>query len=367
MTELENNIVNAQEAYYNGTPIMSDGMFDELWDKLKKTQPDSELLQKVGEDHTDGFTKVKHGILMGSQEKANTEKDMVNFFATNPDAEDECLGQYKMDGASLELNYCAGSLISGITRGDGEIGDDVTSNVLKMNFVPKEIDSSFTGSIRGEVLLSRANKDKYFADKANCRNAANGCMKKLDGSGCEYLDVVVYDAQTFDGKNTFGTQEKLQTFLNNNGFKVANWKLFKKISAKDCMTYLNNVFDQFDALEYDIDGIVWKQNKIDMDDFKNNYRPKTNIALKPARTYATSTLRDVLWECKNGTYTPVAVFDPVQLNGTTVEHASLVNVMRMEQLGIEIGHEITICKCGMIIPKVVKDTTTGKFAEGYEF
>lgn len=366
MTELENTIVKAQEAYYNGVPIMPDGMFDELWDKLKRTQPDSELLKKVGEDHTDGFNKVKHGMTMGSQEKANTEEDMDKFLSDNPDAEEEILGQYKMDGASLELNYRKGMLISGITRGDGKVGDDVTNNVLKMNFVPREIDPTFTGSIRGEVLLSRANKDRYFADKANCRNAANGCMKKLDGSGCEYLDVVVYDAQTLDGENTFGTQENLQNFLKNNGFKVATWKLFKKITAKECMEYLTNVFNIFDDIEYDIDGIVWKQNKIDIEDFKN-YRPKTTIALKPARTYATSVLRDVLWECKNGTYTPVGIFDPVQLNGTTVKRASLVNVMRMEQLGIEIEHEITICKCGMIIPKIVMDNTTGKFAEGYEF
>ena len=102
-----------------------------------------------------------------------------------------------------------------------------------------------------------------------------------------------------------------------------------------------------------------------MEDFKTNYRPKTTIALKPKRTYATSILRDVEWSCSNGTYTPVAIFDPVNLLGATVQRASLGNVDLMEQLGIEIGHSIVITRTGEIIPKVVKDNTTGKFVEGY--
>ena len=114
-----------------------------------------------------------------------------------------------------------------------------------------------------------------------------------------------------------------------------------------------------DSLEYDIDGIVWKQNEIDMDDFKTNYRPKTTIALKPKRTYASSTLRDIEWSCSNGTYTPVAIFDPVNLLGATVQRASLGNVDLMEVMGIEIGHTIEITRTGEIIPKITKDLTTG--------
>lgn len=365
MTELENSIVKAQEAYYNGTPIMSDGMFDELWDKLKREQPDSELLKEVGADHMDGFTKVKHDMIMGSQEKANTEEEMDKFIESTDGK--KYIGQFKMDGGSIALSYVCGTFVRAATRGDGVEGDDITDNALKMNGLIREIDSNFTGSIRGEVLMSRANKEKYFPDKANCRNAGNGVMKHKDGADCDKLDIVVYDAQAKDGSDYFNTQENMQNWLSGQGFKVAPWKMFNKLTGKECIEYLNEVFDMFDDLEYDIDGIVWKQDVIDIEDFKTNTRPKTNIALKPARTYATSVLRDVLWECKNGTYTPVAVFDPVQLNGTTVVHASLVNVMRMEQLGIEIGHEVTICKTGMIIPKIVKNNTTGKFAEGYEF
>ena len=364
MTGLEKAIKDAQDSYYNGVPFMSDVEFDALWDKLKREQPDSELLKKVGEDHIDGFRKVKHRIIMGSQEKANTAEDMDNWLSgINKKL---VLADLKMDGSSLALYYDHGDLIQSVSRGDGTCGDEVSKNVLMMNHVVLHLkDINYTGCVRGEVVISRANKEKYFPEKANCRNCGNGIFKHKDGKDCDKLDVVVYDAQAEDGSNYFGTQEKMQKWLEEQGFKLAPYVMFKNPTGKDCIDYINSVFDKFEELEYDIDGIVWKQNEIDMDDFRTNYRPKTNMALKPARTYATSTLRDIEWSCSNGTYTPVAIFDPVSLLGATVQRASLSNVDLMEQLGIEIGHEITICRCGEIIPKAVKDNTTGKFVEGY--
>ena len=364
MTELEKAIKDAQDAYYNGVPLMSDTEFDALWDKLKKEQPDSELLQKVGEDHMDGFKKVKHRIIMGSQEKANTAEDMDSWLSKIKKG--KILASFKMDGSSLALYYDHGNLVQAVSRGDGEFGDLVSNNVLKMNHVVKNLkDSNYTGCVRGEVLISRANKEKYFPEKANCRNCGNGIFKHKDGSDCDKLDVVVYDAQAEDGSNYFGTQEKMQKWLEEQGFKVAQYVMFENPTGQECIDYINSVFAKFEELEYDIDGIVWKQNEIDMDDFKTNFRPQTNIALKPARTYATSTLRDIEWSCRNGTYTPVAIYDPINLLGATIQRASLGNVDLMEQLGIEIGHVITISRCGEIIPKIVKDDTTGKFVEGY--
>lgn len=364
MTRLEKAVKDAQDAYYNDTPIMSDVEFDALWDKLKREQPDSELLKKVGEDHVDGFKKVKHRIIMGSQEKANTAEDMDNWLLSIN--KKIVLASLKMDGSSLALYYDHGDLIQSVSRGDGTCGDEVSSNVIMMNHIVRHLkDTNYTGCVRGEVLITRAKKEKYFPEKANCRNCGNGIFKHKDGKDCDKLDIVVYDAQAEDGSNYFGTQEKMQKWLEEQGFKVAPYVMFKNPTGQDCIDYINSVFDKFEELEYDIDGIVWKQNEIDMDDFRTNYRPKTNIALKPARTYATSVLRDIEWSCSNGTYTPVAIFDPVNLLGATIQRASLSNVDLMEQLGIEIGHEITICRCGEIIPKVVKDNTTEKFVEGY--
>jgi DNA ligase (NAD+) len=157
----------------------------------------------------------------------------------------------------------------------------------------------------------------------------------------------------------------MQKWLEEQGFKVAPYVMFKNPTGQDCIDYINSVFDKFEELEYDIDGIVWKQNEIDMDDFQTKYRPRQTIALKPARTYATSILRDIEWSCSNGTYTPVAIFDPVNLLGATIQRASLSNIDLMEQLGIEIGHELLITRGGEIIPLVVKDLTTNKSLSGY--
>ena len=137
------------------------------------------------------------------------------------------------------------------------------------------------------------------------------------------------------------------------------------ISGREERTYPHSW--NFDDLEYDIDGIVWKQNEIDMNDMRTNARPKTNIALKPAKVYKQTKLVNIEWQMKNGTLTPVAILEPVDLQGATIKRASLCNVACLEEMGIEIGHTATICRCGMIIPKIVKDNTTGKYASGYEF
>ena len=365
ISELEKEIKKNQELYYNNKPVISDMEFDALVDELSKLDPENPLLTTVvGSDHTEGFKKVKHSIVMGSQSKANTEDEMNDWISTIDSS--IVYGTYKMDGCSVRLSYKNGKFVSAASRGDGEYGDDITENVRKMNFVPMILKDDFTGDVRGEVLLSRKNKDKFFADKKNCRNAASGTMKRLDGIGCEHLDVVCYDAQYISNNEEFGTQENLVKFLEHNGFKVATYKNFKNLTGKIAMDYLKEVFDNFDNLEYDIDGIVWKQNTIDMNDMRTNIRPKTNIALKPAKVFKETILENIEWQVRNGTLTPVAQLRPVELQGATISRASLCNIACLEQMGIEIGHKVMICRCGMIIPKIIKDINTGKYAEGYE-
>lgn len=364
---LETEIRKHQELYYNHQPVISDGEFDALVDELTMLDPDNELLTtKIGADHTEGFTKVKHNIKMGSQNKANTEPEMNGWISTIDNS--FVLGGFKMDGNSVRLTYKNGELVQAASRGDGDWGDDITENVKKMNFVPLKLKATpnYTGDVRGEVLLSRKNKEKYYPEFKNCRNGASGIMKHLDGSGCEHLDVVCYDAQYLSENEEFGTQENLINFLEQNGFKVAEYRFFKNLTGKMAIDYLNTIFDDFDNLEYDIDGIVWKQNVIDMKDMKNE-RPKTNIALKPAKVYKETILENIEWQVRNGTLTPVAILTPVDLQGATISKASLCNVACLEDMGIEIGHKVLICRCGMIIPKIVKDIDTGKYAKGYEF
>lgn len=370
--ELENKLKQAQDAYYNGSePIMSDLEYDKLWDELQTKFPTSNLLFGVGADHTDGFAKVKHSIIMGSQAKANTAQDMTTFFLKN--GKGKYLAQYKLDGCSIALNYENGKFVTGATRGDGTEGDDITRNVLSMKGLVKKLKDRFTGTVRGEVLLDKSIKEKYFPDMKNCRNAASGIMKHLDGSDCEKLTIRVYDAQYLDKVKSFGTQEFLQNWLQDNGFIVADYVWFDTTKMKNpgesAIDLIRKEFSEDIAnnRDFDIDGIVFKKNEIDMHDIQTEYRPKTMIALKNKYTLAETTIEGIEWSIKNGTLTPVAIVSPCEIDGTTVKRASLANISCMEELGIEIGHKVIITKAGMIIPKILKDVTTGKFASGYEF
>lgn len=370
--ELENKLKQAQDAYYNGSePIMSDLEYDELWDELQTKFPTSNLLSGVGTDHTDGFAKVKHSIIMGSQSKANTAEDMTTFFLKN--GKGVYLAQYKLDGCSIALNYENGKFMTGATRGDGTEGDDITRNVLRMKGLVKRLKEGFTGTVRGEVLLDKKDKEKYFPDMKNCRNAASGIMKHLDGSDCDKLTIRVYDAQYLDKARSFGTQEALQAWLKDNGFIVADYELFDTVGMKNpgesAIDLIRKEFSEefADKRDFDIDGIVFKKNEIDLHDIQTEYRPKTMIALKNKYTLAETTIEGIEWCVKNGTVTPVALVSPCEIDSTIVKRASLANISCMEELGIEIGHKVIITKAGMIIPKILKDLTTGKFASGYEF
>ena len=369
--ELENKLKQAQNAYYNGSePIMSDLEYDELWDELQTKFPTSNLLFGVGADHTDGFAKIKHSIIMGSQAKANTAQDMTMFFLKN--GKGKYLAQYKLDGCSIALNYENGKFVTGATRGDGTEGDDITRNVLQMKGLVKQLKDRFTGTVRGEVLLDKSVKEKYFPDMKNCRNAASGIMKHLDGSDCEKLTIRVYDAQYFDKAKSFGTQEFLQSWLQNNGFIVADYVWFDtsrmKNPGESAIDLIRKEFSEDIAnnRDFDIDGIVFKKNEIDMHDIQTEYRPKTMIALKPKFILKETVLRNIEWCVKNGTVTPVAHFSKIELQGATISKASLCNVKMLETMGLEIGHKILVCRCGMIIPKIIKDVTTGKYAPEYE-
>jgi DNA ligase (NAD+) len=190
--ELEGLIRRHQDLYYNGQPEISDAEFDELWDELSRLDPGNAVFEAVGADAADGWLKARHLMPMGSQEKASNPEDFLAWCAKV--AHPEYIVQYKLDGASLELQYEAGALAKAVTRGDGEVGDDITPNASRMRGVVTRLPVHFSGGIRGEVLMSHAVHSSKYADKANCRNAANGLMKRKDGSGSEDLEVVCYDA-----------------------------------------------------------------------------------------------------------------------------------------------------------------------------
>ena len=351
ISELEKLIVKYQTSYYNGEGEISDAEFDALWDELKALDPANAVLQRVGAD-SGNFEKIHHVMPMGSQEKAANPEQFLAWAAKHQ--YDEYLVEYKLDGASLELQYEDGYLVRAVTRGDGSIGDDITANAKKMGGVNAAIYKDgellpFTGGIRGEVIMTHEVHKKYFSDKANCRNAANGLMKRKDGTGSEYLKLIVYDALSTDGKSYFTNEKEKIAWLNSCGFNVVRLVICK--NADRVIAYRAKIMEERKDIEYDIDGLVVKENRIDYED-ASRARPDRQIAFKFSLEEATTVLRQVEWSQNGATYTPVAIFDEVELNGTKVQRASLANPDTVRKLGVQIGSHVVVVKRGEIIPKI---------------
>ncbi|MDR1748597.1 MAG: NAD-dependent DNA ligase LigA [Spirochaetaceae bacterium] len=358
MSELEQAIQRYQTSYYNGEAESTYAEFDALWDELFSLDPDNPILKKIGADSSEGFTKAAHLIPMGSQDKAADPESFAAWAAKQQF--DEFLVEYKLDGASLELQYENGVFTRAVTRGDGVVGDDITRNAMKMQGVVQRFKSGgetvtapppppLTGGVRGEVIMTHAVHHEYFPDKANCRNAANGLMKRKDGAGSEYLMVICYDAFFGGGELPFTDEEEKLRWLSEQGFNTVPLEICKGADA--VVDYRAHVMDIRDSLDYDIDGLVIKGREIDPEDMLRA-RPEKQIAFKFSLEEAITVLRRVEWSESWATYTPIAAIDPVQLAGTTVQRANLNNPNMICSMNLKIGSRVVVTKRGEIIPKI---------------
>ncbi|MCL2442023.1 MAG: NAD-dependent DNA ligase LigA [Treponema sp.] len=376
--ELEKLILKYQDSYYGGEAEISDEQFDLLWDELKSIAPESEVLKKIGTDSNnqtdhydvDGFPKAKHLIPMGSQDKASNPEEFLTWVKKRikSDIENNKINekdllltegvseltktfivQYKLDGASLELQYEKGLLTKAVTRGDGIIGDDITNNARRMAGTVQQLGIPFSGGIRGEVIMTHDVWETKYPTKANCRNAANGIMRRKDGEGCEDLNLVVYDAAALNNDSYFQDELQKLQWLKKLGFNTTETKSFN--TAKEILIYRDEVAKKRDKLPFDIDGLVVKDIETDMSDLRKA-RPEKQIAFKFELETAFSILREVIWSESGATYTPIGIIDPVRLAGTTVKRANLNNPDMIRVMELKIGSNVTVVKRGEIIPKI---------------
>ena len=371
IAELEGLIQKYQTSYYDGEAEISDGEFDLLWEELKRLNPDSPVINQVGAGRgVDGFPKAEHLIPMGSQEKAANPHEFMQWARkmgmdeqkNTRKQENNCtltgkktgltklfLVQYKLDGASLELQYKNGKLLKAVTRGNGVVGDEITANALAMNGVKAALDIPFSGGIRGEVIMSLKTWRKKYSDKANCRNAANGIMRRKDSIGCEDLELIVYDAAATGDDSYFKNELDKIEWLGKRGLRTAENRVFA--SAEEIIEYRNEVAGKRDKLPFDIDGLVVKALDIDMADLRRA-KPEKQIAFKFELETAFSILREVQWSESGATYTPIGIIDPVRLAGTTVQRANLNNPDMIRAMQLKIGSAVSVVKRGEIIPKI---------------
>ncbi|MFA4826811.1 MAG: NAD-dependent DNA ligase LigA [Candidatus Shapirobacteria bacterium] len=375
-------LIEAKKAYYTGgKPIMDDHTYDTLEDILRQKSPYHRLFQKVGTPNFDtGFDKKKHSFLMTSQNKVSKFEDLVHYFELKKVSPDTTfLIQPKCDGLSLEIEYKNGQLVDAITRGDGEIGDVVTQNIVKMKNLVVSLPKDFTGSVRCEIVVTKKDFEKLnkvslvkgrspdetlvdigkrdFAAYSNSRNAASGLSQRLDGKFAELCTLIAVDIFSRDVAryvSTYTTELEKITELKTLGFTP--------VDTFTCQTFteIETIYQQFltkDRLSYpfEIDGLVVKINDLSITHdlgFKNN-RPKFQVAYKfPAQSNQTQ-IKKIDWQVGPlGTITPVAKVEPIELSGAVITFASLGNYDLVIQKNLNIGDIVQISRRGDVIPHV---------------
>jgi len=352
--ELELKIATAQNAYYNGSEIISDDEYDALVYELSSLDPSNKLLHVVGAEPSKEWVKEKHLHPLGSLNKVNFPDEMTKWISDAANNKPVMVVE-KLDGLSLGCQYEGGKLVKACLRGNGFEGENILKNVLKMENCVKQIttDKKFTGTIRGEIVLTKSNHNAYFPEYSNPRNAASGLCRRSDSEGSEYLTLMMYDVIS---DTDISTEEEKFNFLKQNKFSIPNYKLCKKSNEVNDLWKLYQDKTR-DSLDYEIDGLVVCINDLDAQESlgETNLRPKGKMAFKFANKFISTVVKNITWATGNsGRITPICWVEPVNLLGSNVEKASVYNVANVESLGLDVGAQVLICKANEIIPKIEK-------------
>ena len=367
MEELVQKLNKYRDAYYNQqTSLVSDYEYDKLFDELKRLEDSTGTIlansptQTVGYEVKSELTKVKHSHPMLSLDKTKSEDDLKKFAGDK-----DCILSLKMDGLTVLLTYENGELIQAETRGNGEEGEIITHNAKVFENLPIHINYDGHLEVEGEAIITYRDfeainnliddpNDKY----KNPRNLASGSVRQLDSkiAAQRHIKFVAWKVPT----------EKEHMLK---GFHDLKWLGFTVVPF---LTYNNNTSDkenlpkmidwlkrQAYELGYPIDGLVMSYNDIAYGESLGNtgHHPKHSIAFKFYDEEVETTLKNIDWTMgKTGVLTPTAIFKPVEIDGTTVERASLHNISILnETLGVtpHVGQRITVYKANQIIPQVL--------------
>jgi DNA ligase (NAD+) len=370
--------------YVLDDPEISDAEFDQLINELKRLEaehpelitPDSPT-QRVGGKPREGFIKVRHSSPMLSLDNAYSDQELrdwerrVHELSGRHDVEYMC--ELKLDGMSLALRYAGGQLQRGITRGDGNEGEDVTVNVRTVRSIPLSIPKERLKKAgipedfetRGEMLMPIAAFRKMNEERerqglstfANPRNATAGTVRQLEPSitAQRRLDYFPY-ALLKDGRTYFDRHSKTMDALEAAGFKVNPHRKPAK-NLDEVWRFIRSWEEKRDSLPYEIDGIVIKVDRTALQQELGftGKAPRWAIAYKYAARGAITQIEGIVPQVgRTGKLTPVAWLKPVPIGGTTVSRATLHNMDEIERLGVRIGDWVEVERGGDVIPKVVK-------------
>lgn len=357
--QLEKMIDTADTNYHAfGMSDISDAEYDGLKDRLAKLDPTNSRLKQVGAkiDISDDkkSKKVKEKwekyihttYKMGSVSKVNIF-DQLQKWIDDTSKTGPWIVQEKMDGISIKLIYKNGKLEKAITRGNdlsGEnVGEDITKNVLKMKGIPHNIKFNNDLIVRGEILLYKSNFD--LVGGKTLRNSAAGTAKGYDGKNCEHLNIQCYSIMNWKELN-IKTEKQSVEFLSDNGFKIINYYICSTIDEIETV-YKDYIKNKRKKLDWDIDGLVIKYNEIEEDKWD---LPERARAYKFPHETAVTKLLDVIWQDSGGRISPVALLEPININGVTISRATLNNIDYIKSLDIKINDIVLISRRNDVIP-----------------
>lgn len=345
----------ADTAYYGeGDSPYTDKDYDAMKDWLKHVSPDNEYLKEVGAEPIEDthWEKHKHEYPLGSLDKVNSFGELLKWNIKYP-----VVVQQKLDGISICLTYEDGKLVRAVTRGKNGIGDNITRNVVKMKGVITELPEGFNDQkvvVRGEIVLKHSDFEVLPVEQRgkNPRNTAAGAAKKLTGELCHHLTVIVYDLMNASDLGII-TETISNTYLKKLGFPyvVDTNRCANEDELDECIGTMEG---NRDVYEYDIDGLVIKNNQMDPNDDWEH--PKNKIAYKFEHQASETTLLDIVWEASGERVNPVAILEPVDIAGVTVSKASLHNSDYIYSLsgGQQLwrGCKVEVTRRNDVIPQV---------------
>jgi len=387
MTRLCETLDYHSEQYYNfDAPKISDSDYDKLMNKLieletafpEQKRPDSPS-QRVGGAALSAFEQVRHDVKLLSLGNAYGRDDLIDFHGrVEKDLTEPALYtvEYKIDGLSVALRYENGIFVEGATRGDGEVGENITENLKTIRSIPLKLKEPVSLTVRGEVYfpkksfeaLNRRQEEQGLQAFANPRNAAAGSLRQLDSkiTAGRPLDIFVFDVLSGDVPSDSHAENF--EYLKSLGFTVSNYKTYKTMeeAADFCESMITTRHD----LGYEIDGMVVKVDSIRQRDTLGvrAKSPRWAIAFKfPAEEKETQ-IKDIIVQVgRTGVLTPKAHLEPVEVAGSTVTYATLHNQDYIDEKDIRIGDHVVIQKAGDVIPAVVRVITENRPADSVAY
>lgn len=372
--ELVDKLNEYSKAYYVlDAPKISDKEYDELYDELLRLEEQSGIIlpdsptQRVGGDPLPCFEPHTHIHRLWSLDKVRTREDLIDWGRrVERLAESQHLPkvkyalEYKFDGLTINLTYEGGRLITGATRGNGIVGEDITPQIKTIRTVPLTIPFKGKMEVQGECYMKLSVLDeinKTTDEKLkNARNAAAGALRNLDPriTARRRLDCYCYNVGYIEGKK-LETQDEMLGFLRENGFTVSDYLVFCDDIETVC-DEIDKAEESRPHLDFLIDGMVVKVR-----DFATREAlgatekfPRWAMAFKFAAEETTTTIRDITWEVgRTGKLTPRASFDPVELAGATIRHATLNNFDDIQRKRVGIGSRVFIRRSNDVIPEIL--------------